>query len=374
MCVTIILYYSFGGVCLVGGVAYYKDEEIDKLSEKPFKRHVITEYNNKKFGIGYYRFAYINADKFPEFDYFCWGNFAFHRSDGKTSFQGLCKYPPLLTYFSYKRCYKNIQHYKEKYKNIENDIVVNCKTKKFGMERLRYCNNKKAFTLPFALYSPDVIHNEKYPLVIYLHGKGHGSENNRCAISHAKHIIKKCKSNIEKNPCFILVPSLPEYEIFSGYPKDRENSDINPFFDGIFSELFETLCSRNPIDKNRIYIIGNSEGGGGVWTQLNLHPERYAAGIPMMGFTHNDTPGFYDSIKDIPVWAVHAANDTNVAIGRKNGSCGSDVIVKGIKSFGGSKIKYSRYNKFGHGVSDVFIRNEDWHTWLFSQRKNPYIK
>ena len=356
---------------MVGGVALYCGEETDKLFKPPFKRHFFTEYNNRKIGIGYYSFPYRKADKFPEFDYFCWGNFGFHRTNGKTKFYVLCEFPPFLTYLSYKRFYKKIRYYNEKYKDIKNDFVVNFKTKILGMERLRYCNNEKAYTMPFALYTPETCRGEKYPLVIYLHGYRNGGETNR--VHGAKYVVNECKKNMKESPCFIVVPSLPKYERYVTGPEKEKSGEISTLFDGIFTEFLETLCNRNPIDKNRIYIIGNSDGAGGVWAQLRLHPERYATAIPMMGFSFFDTPDFYNSIKDIPVWAVHAEDDTVVAIGKGNhGSFGSDIIVEGIKTAGGTKIKYSRYTESGHGASVVYLREENWHSWLFSQNKKSY--
>ena len=119
--------------------------------------------------------------------------------------------------------------------------------------------------------------------------------------------------------------------------------------------------------------MGSSNGGMGSWTQIGIHPERYAAAIPMMGCIFDpDIDGYCERIKDKPVWAVHAADDKAVEIGESKtfGTYGSDVITDGLKKIGSKNLKYTRYEKYGHSASGHFIKTVNWHEWLFEQKLN----
>lgn len=262
--------------------------------------------------------------------------------------------------------YKKAQKYKEKYKNISNGIVKNgCRI--FGFERLRYCNNKMDYTMPFALYLPKHIQeNEKLPLFIYLHGHTNGGEKNIYPFVSGG---LRAFLSVKRKRCAVILPSIPKgYD----YLTDLSDTNLNPGrgrtgFDGIFSGLFERIKNLYPIDEKRVYLMGSSDGGFGVLCQLYLHPERYAAGIPMMAAA-NDKGDFYRILKNKPIWFVHSENDKSVSIGKTNWLQGSDILYNNLIKAGNRNLKYTRYKKCGHRASQIFLFTEkNWCGWLFSQ-------
>lgn len=75
------------------------------------------------------------------------------------------------------------------------------------------------------------------------------------------------------------------------------------------------MITNNPdIDANRI-IAGRCSSDGGM-TMLFNHPDLFAAAFPICPATQsaNVTDETIDSIKDIPIWFIHAQNDTTVNI------------------------------------------------------------
>jgi predicted peptidase len=48
-------------------------------------------------------------------------------------------------------------------------------------------------------------------------------------------------------------------------------------------ELIDALLASYPIDPQRLYLIGLSMGGFGVWELLSRWPERFAAAVPICG-------------------------------------------------------------------------------------------
>ncbi len=352
----------------LNGVYVQKSDKADFFKKEIFKKTFNGVFDGEEYIIGYFEFNSKDIEKYPGFinpnGHVMSNNLILKYENGRLRLHSFTLNGAKRRFRARCNCIRKIEKYKSKYFGLDNEIVVNRKVKFLGFERLRYCIPDAAYTLPFALYSPKKI-KEKIPLLIYLHGYTNGGESNLIPFYESLPIIFRTRLNIRKHPAFILIPSLPRFE---GFPSKEGEG-----FDKIFTPLFEKLIKEYPIDKKRVYIMGSSNGGMGSWTQLGIHPERYAAAIPMMGciFTP-DVDGYCKTIKDKSVWAVHAADDKAVEIGESKtfGAYGSDVITDGLKKIGSKNLKYTRYEKYGHSASAHFIKKEDWHSWLFEQKIN----
>lgn len=350
----------------LNGIYVESADKVDFFKKEPFKKSFSGIFDGKEYTIGYFEFNSKEIEKYTDFldpnGLILSNNLILKYKNGKFRLSSFTINSAKRRFRQRRNCIKKIEHYKNKYSDLKNDIVVNRKIRFLGFKRFRYCNNSFAYTLPFALYSPRKI-TGKIPLLIYLHGYTNGGESNLIPFYEALPIIFRTKLNIKNNPAFILIPSLPKYE---GFPSEK-----NKGFDIIFTQLFEKLLSEYPIDEKRVYIMGSSNGGMGSWSQIGHHPERYAAAIPMMGCIGNvDVEEYCRMIKDIPVWAVHAENDKAVEIGhsKRFGSQGSDIITSQLKKIQSKNLKYTRYPKYGHSAYAHFIKKEDWHSWLFKQK------
>ncbi len=351
------------------------ENELHIFDSDFFKAHTIFDFNGSKQGIGYLELTENDVPEFvkefPEISSFICGHRCYEYRDGELKFRQFLPYTAKSRYKAHLKSIKNIMFYKDKYKNVENGIVVNRKTDILGFKRLRYCNNKTPYTLPFALYTPKGMSNEKIPLVIFLHGMGNGGESNIQPFTEYFHMTNVIKRNIKNEPCIMLVPSTPkgtEYTIPKFY---EDKCPWRKIFDG----LFEKLVREYPVDLNRIYIVGASNGAGGVWSQLRLYPDRYAAAIPMMGWSDDISEEFFESIKNVPIWASHAENDMSINIKEfcfdgEHTFYGSDTLVEGLKKAGSHRVKYTRYTKYGHRATNIFRNTEDWYSWLFSQKRS----
>ncbi len=264
---------------------------------------------------------------------------------------------------------KYIQHINdnnEKYKDLVDTIVPNRKSKSLtGFERLRYCNQMD-YTMPFMLYVPKNI-DGKVPLIIWNVNRGSAIDEGRMPWLVYKNFVRKLKREMKNNPCIILLP-MPTTSSFV-----KKGNHYNKGYDAIFSGLYNKITEEYPVDKDRVYIVGSSNSAAGVWSQLRRHPDRYAAALALMGWTDDDSNENFESIKDIPVWACHAENDTNIPIGEflfeDEKNFGTDIIVDRLKKSGSTKIKYTRYKKYNHSAAMKFLQKEDWHSWLFAQKK-----
>ncbi|GAB3890883.1 hypothetical protein GCM10029964_063140 [Kibdelosporangium lantanae] len=64
--------------------------------------------------------------------------------------------------------------------------------------------------------------------------------------------------------------------------------------------------AREPVDPDRVYLVGLSSGGRGIYDLLKKYPDRFAAAMPTSGW--GDVSGM-DGITRVPLWADHSIDD-----------------------------------------------------------------
>lgn len=280
----------------------------------------------------------------------------------------------IITKFRISNCQRKIDYYKNKYCNLSDDIVTNRRARILGFKRLRYCNNKLSYTMPFAFYEPKNEKNIKLPLIIYLHGLANGGESNIIPFFGGFPFAFRLTKNIKKNPCYIIMPSIPITETYVTVKDEKQKLDNSNCFDSLFTNLFEKIKNNYPIDENRVYVVGSSDGAMGTYTQIKMHKERYAAAIPMMGAIFENDKSIYNDLMNIPLWVAHSKNDKVVPITEFTENNfkwnGTDIIVSTLKEKYKKNIKYTKYKYFGHRTSFIFMIKENWIDWIFKQSKN----
>ncbi|MGE4489047.1 MAG: alpha/beta hydrolase-fold protein [Kiritimatiellales bacterium] len=119
---------------------------------------------------------------------------------------------------------------------------------------------------------------EKYPLVVCLHGgcpsgEARDKETKKPYKTPTFGLTDKVRS---ETPCFVIIPQAKKLWWDGG----RGNSPI----DEILSFIDRKLLREFPIDKNRLYIVGNSDGGTAILHLLAWYPDTFAAAIPLSGW------------------------------------------------------------------------------------------
>lgn len=159
-------------------------------------------------------------------------------------------------------------------------------------------------------------------------------------------------SKLKKRDCSVLVLDYIKTDFF-GKRGLFESVDAT-------KQLTDSLCDKYKTDKNRIYFAGVSGGGRIAWISAYKHPEYYACIVPVMGsLTIGEEPD-YERLKNVPIWIAQAEDD-KIASPLLN-----DEAYDALKKIGGN-VKYTRYEKGGHGISPKFFKNENWDEWMFSQ-------
>ncbi|HWB05248.1 MAG TPA: prolyl oligopeptidase family serine peptidase [Verrucomicrobiales bacterium] len=186
--------------------------------------------------------------------------------------------------------------------------------------------------------------SKKYPLVIYLHGKG-----NNVLPKGAQGFAYACSKpeNYGKNPCFLLVPQCPDENGWQG------NTGAN------FQKLLKDVLKNLPIDDNRIYLIGYSMGAFGTFAMLNEQPKMFAAAIPVAG---GISEGAARNLRRIPIWIFHGEKDEVVKPDQ------SRAIAKALERLK-APVKYTEFPGEGHGIIGKVVNDPAVHTWLFEQKR-----
>ena len=125
------------------------------------------------------------------------------------------------------------------------------------------------------------------------------------------------------------------------------------------SGLLDRLIIEFNINTNRMYVGGGSEGVHAAWDLMGLRPGFMTAALVAAGWQGSTRTS---SLKDVPLWAVCAADDGLVTDTR--------TLVRGLRQAGGSPI-YTEYNSGGH-YDGIFmaLSTPAIVDWLLAQRRS----
>lgn len=235
-------------------------------------------------------------------------------------------------------------------------------------------------SLPWHMYTPEPAKagdgGERFPLVVMLHG-GYGREvdDGNILVDVAQYLVGSAnglltEQNRQLYPAFILAPHCRVSEGCNFYSNEWASNggahfQVNPepsVSGGTALELIRHVMEAYPVDRTRVYLTGNSMGGGGTWELAQRHPELFAAILPVSGHTPN-----LDQLKTVaqaklPVWAFGAEND--------NVNPYSDTVaaIESLSQAGGCAW-LTTYTNAGHDDdlwSSPYLEPGLW-PWLFTQ-------
>lgn len=196
--------------------------------------------------------------------------------------------------------------------------------------------------LPFRLVKPENAEEGKtYPLVVYLHGAGERGNNNIAQMQRS--LLRGVKKHGE--PCYIIMPQVFEDKTWT-----------SDGYDAALTRLIEYMLKLYAVDSDRIYITGISMGGAGVLDQLLRHPGKYAAAMPVCGYTDIED---LTALAGTPMWLAHNSGDKTVLVDY------SRNIYAAVKDI--SEAKYTEYNRAGHNAWDRFYSDPEVWNWAFSK-------
>ena len=212
--------------------------------------------------------------------------------------------------------------------------------------------------LPYRLLKPvNPSADNRFPLIIFLHGAGERGDDNEAQIKHITDLFLDPKYR-GKYPCYVLAPQCPKGEMWAEHNPDGTMKKDPTGTMRLTLALIEKITQEFPIDQSRIYLTGVSMGGFGTWDLLARFPDKFAAAIPICGGGDVRNAG---KIKDIPVWAFHGALDDVVSPRT------SRAMIAAIQKAGG-RPGYTEYPDVAHNSWIQAYQEPHLLPWLFEQR------
>lgn len=193
-------------------------------------------------------------------------------------------------------------------------VSVASKTAAYPVQRSVYAkiNNYiggylEALPTTYATYT-----TKKFPLLIFLHGmneKGNGTTQlslvGRYGIPHmiTTKVFPATVTVSGVGYQFIVIS--PQFKV---WPQPAYINDVVNY-----------AIAHYRVDASRIYITGNSMGGGGAWDYARTYPTRVAAVVPMAGASNpNIQKATPIAGSHVPVWAFNNSGDPTVPVSWTN--------------------------------------------------------
>lgn len=220
--------------------------------------------------------------------------------------------------------------------------------------------------LPYRMLKPENIKDgDKYPLVVFLHGSGERGDDNEKQLTYGASVFSN-PANADKFPAFVIFPQCKEKawtdkispEMFmpgSSTPPESKSEEA-------VMELIANVIENNPIDQNRIYIVGISMGGIAAYDLVCRYPSVFTAAIPICGAVNPDR---LSDAKDVKFLIFHGEDDDEVP------SFCSREAYKAL-SAAGADVDYIEFAGIGHECWSSAFNYPTLLSWLFSKSKdNP---
>ncbi|MEU4219020.1 prolyl oligopeptidase family serine peptidase [Actinoplanes sp. NPDC026623] len=218
--------------------------------------------------------------------------------------------------------------------------------------------------MKYRLYSPaDIRRRGGRPLIVWLHGGGEGASlpdgyydnetvlrANRGALGFATRQAQRIFSG-----AYVVAPQSTSYWIEDG---DR--------FAPLIREIIRDVARRHPVDPDRIYVAGCSNGGYMSLKMTTVYPRLFAASVPICGVVASLQPGGPTLITDAelaridtPSWLVASLDDDTVPPG-PNTIHAADLIPGALRTL------------YDHVVWDGHQFPGHW-SWIYVARNDPSI-
>ena len=152
---------------------------------------------------------------------------------------------------------------------------------------------------------------EKKPLIIWLHGAGEGGFETRIAYTGNK-VTCMVTDEIQSifDGAYLFVPQCPTMWMDDG-SHEYGNSGKSMYTQALKAAIDEFVDNNPGIDRNRIYIGGDSNGGFMTMRMCIDYPDFFAAAFPVCEALWDEaiTDAQIDALAHLPIWFVHAKND-----------------------------------------------------------------
>ena len=227
--------------------------------------------------------------------------------------------------------------------------------------------HKDGKSLTYAAFEPQNPFQKKSPLIIWLHGGGEGGTDPSIALM-ANLASNYAAPEIQAifDGAYVLAPQTPTFWM-EAEDNGHTRGDQEDVQHAALMGLIKSYVKEHPgIDKDRIYVGGCSNGGYMTLKLLLENPDFFAAAYPSaLGyFSEYLTDEQVESIKHIPIWFVHAADDHTLEAEQT-----AVPIYKRLKAAGAPNVHLSLYDHV-IDIRGFYGGSEYWYnghfSWIYS--------
>ncbi|WP_353135735.1 prolyl oligopeptidase family serine peptidase [Pseudopedobacter sp.] len=225
-------------------------------------------------------------------------------------------------------------------------------------------------TLPLrVLYPKGFDQNKKYPLVIFLHGRGESGNDNQKQLTHGAKLFLD-SVNRTKFPAIVVFPQCPSDSYWANVKIETDSKGKRHFFFrkggkpteamSLLLGYFKQVEKKSYVDKDRIYVAGLSMGGMGTFEFLRRKSNKVAAAFAICG--GDNVANVKKYANKVKLWIFHGEQDDIVSP-----QFSKDIITELQRL--GAKPRYTFYPQANHNSWDPAFTEKDLLPWLFSQRR-----
>lgn len=207
--------------------------------------------------------------------------------------------------------------------------------------------------LAYQIYVPAEIQEKRnLPVIIFLHGIGQRGAGGFVPAEGTYGAL--VRQYLKQIPAIILLPQCRQGKYWSDSAMDE-----------MVMKSLEKTIEEFHADAGRVYLVGVSMGGYGVWHFASKYAGRFAALVSICGGSSIIKGDRFSPVAEnagkTPAWLFHGADDRVVPVTE------SREIVKALEANGGN-VKYSEYAGVGHNVWINALGEKDLLPWLLAQR------
>lgn len=173
-----------------------------------------------------------------------------------------------------------------------------------------YSYHQSRSGMKYRLYSPH--RGGKRPLIVWLHGGGEGASlpdnyyDNETTLRANRGALGFSTREAQKifNGAYVVAP-----QSFSAWMQD------GPRFAPLIREIIDEVVRRHDVDRDRIHVVGCSNGGYMSMKMTTVYPSDFASSVPICGVVAGNPPLIPDAelaAITTPTWLVTSRDDTTV--------------------------------------------------------------
>ena len=198
----------------------------------------------------------------------------------------------------------------------------------------------------YALYVPDLV-SPDMPMIVIMHGMGGSGANT----------IQKWVERLEDK--FVIL--CPTYPMGAWWSQNAENFIL---------QLINEIRAKYPIDPNRIFLSGLSNGAIGAYLMGMFYPDRFAGVVPIAGGITKRLMSFLVNLNNTPMYIIQGEFDPifPISLSRRTYKILSDFK---------SPVIYREHKKRGAAHGGHFLPESEVPAlveWLNKQKRNTSPK